>query len=262
MPLGCETLRRMSPAEPPSPPRGIRAQRRATIEAEILRVARQHLGTYGAAALSLRAIARDLGMVSSGIYRYVESRDELLTRLIVHAYTSLAGAVEAEHARADQQAHDDLDGRWRAIGRGLRAWALAHPHDFALLYGSPVPDYHAPAERTSGPGTAVQALLIHLAADAGAAGRLARAAYPEGASRATRTMLEDPMFTGLPLTAETLFTGLAAWTLLLGTVTSEVFEQLGADTLADPELYFDVMLETAGRLLLAPADPGLAERLG
>ena len=51
----------------------------------------------GAAALSLRAVARDLGMVSSGIYRYVDSRDELLTRLIVDSYSSLAGAVRAAH---------------------------------------------------------------------------------------------------------------------------------------------------------------------
>lgn len=252
MPLGCDTLRRMSPDEPKTPPRGIRAKRRAAIEADILRVAREHLATDGAAGLSLRAIARDLGMVSSGIYRYVESRDELLTRLIVDSYTSLADAVEREHARADERDHDDLDARWRAIGRGLRRWAMGHPHDFALIYGSPVPDYHAPAERTGGPGTAVQALLVRLAADAGGAGRLTAAVDPEGASRATAPMLDDPMFAGLHISPETLFNGLAAWTLLLGTVTSEVFEQLGADTLPDPDLFFDVMLQTAGRLLLAP----------
>ena len=76
-----------------APRLGKRARNRAVVEAQILTVAREHLATHGAAGLSLRAVARDLGMVSSGIYRYVESRDELLTRLIVDSYTSLAQTV-------------------------------------------------------------------------------------------------------------------------------------------------------------------------
>ena len=67
-----------APDDAPTARLGKRARHRLTVEAEILRVAREHLATDGAAALSLRAVARDLGMVSSGIYRYVESRDELL----------------------------------------------------------------------------------------------------------------------------------------------------------------------------------------
>ena len=82
-----------------APELGKRARNRAVVEAQILTVARQHLATQGAAALSLRAIARDLGMVSSGIYRYVESRDELLTRLIVDSYTSMTHAVRAARHR-------------------------------------------------------------------------------------------------------------------------------------------------------------------
>jgi AcrR family transcriptional regulator len=228
---------------------GRRAKRRAVVEAEILRVAREHLATDGAAALSLRAIARDLGMVSSGIYRYVASRDELLTQLIIRAYTSLADRVRAEHARVDPA---DLDARWAAVGHALRAWALEHPHDFALIYGSPVPDFEAPAERTNEPGTAVLALLVQLVADAAQTGRLASLVGPEEADRAVGSMLEDELLTALNIGSEALVSGLAAWTLLLGTVTSEVFEQLGRDTLADPEAYFAVMLDTAKRLILAP----------
>src|SRR6478735_9140520 len=87
------------------PPLGKRARNRLAVEADILRVARRHLASEGAAALSLRAVARDLGMVSSGIYRYVESRDELLTRLIIDSYWSLAAAVRAAH---DTVAREDL----------------------------------------------------------------------------------------------------------------------------------------------------------
>ena len=108
-------------------------------------------------------------MVSSGIYRYVASRDELLTRLIVRAFT-----VTGRRSRGSplRRSADDLDGRWNAIGRAMREWALANPHDFALIYGSPVPDYAAPGELTIGPGTAVQAILIHLLDDALRAGRM------------------------------------------------------------------------------------------
>src|SRR3954447_8607671 len=174
---------------------GKRARNRLAVEADILRVAREHLASDGAAALSLRAVARDLGMVSSGIYRYVESRDELLTRLIVDSYWSLAAAVRAEH---DAVPRADLDGRWDAIGRSLRRWALERPHDFALIYGSPVPDYEAPAERTEEPGTAVLVLLVALLEDVRRAARLADpdrleivAAHAEAG---VGTLLDAPMF--------------------------------------------------------------------
>ena len=72
---------------------GIRARNRAAIEGEILRVGREHLASHGAAGLSLRAVARDLGMASSAVYRYVASRDELLTRLIVTAYDAMCVAL-------------------------------------------------------------------------------------------------------------------------------------------------------------------------
>ena len=223
------------------------------MEEEILTVAREHLGKHGAAALSLRAVARDMGMASSALYRYVDNRDDLLTLLIVSAYTSLAETVEAAHAAVQP---DDLDDRWRAIGTALRDWARAHPHEFALVYGSPVPDYQAPAESTNEPGTRVQALLVALLADAQRAGRLTSAPStfaPKSeplAQRAAGPLLADEFFTGAGLDPETLMAGLSAWTLLLGSVTTELFEQLG-DTVADTDAYFAYMLEVAGRLVLA-----------
>ena len=72
---------------------GKRQEGRQRIEAAIVEIGRKHLVTEGAAGLSLRAVARDLGMVSSAVYRYVQSRDDLLTLLVVDAYTELADAV-------------------------------------------------------------------------------------------------------------------------------------------------------------------------
>jgi AcrR family transcriptional regulator len=135
---------------------GKRQESRERIEREIIALGRGHLVTEGAAGLSVRAIARDLGMVSSAVYRYVASRDDLLTLLLIDAYTELADAVD--------RAHQSTPGSWSdqvlAIARAARQWAVDEPACWALLYGSPVPGYHAPAELTVGPGTRVVGALF------------------------------------------------------------------------------------------------------
>ena len=80
-------------------------------------------------------------MVSSAVYRYVESRDDLLTRLIVEAYDALGAPIE--QTSADHRGDSDLE-RWLATARAIRTWAIGHPHEYLLLYGSPVPGYAAP----------------------------------------------------------------------------------------------------------------------
>src|SRR5215469_1693971 len=131
----CNTLR--------MPARLIRARVRAEMMAEIKTVARTHLATDGA-NLSLRAVARDMGMVSSALYRYYASRDDLLTALIIDAYNDLGEAVEVADATITDRR--ELRGRWMAATRAVRDWALANPAEYALLYGSPVPGYAAPQD--------------------------------------------------------------------------------------------------------------------
>ena len=106
--------------EAASAPRTARERARAELTAEIVETARAHLAVEGAAGLSLRAVARDLGMVSSAIYRYFPSRDDLLTRLIIDAYNSLGEAAETAEA---EMKRSDLVGRWQAIVHGARGWA-------------------------------------------------------------------------------------------------------------------------------------------
>ena len=100
---------------------GTRSQARAATELDIVDIGRRHLASVGAANLSLRAIARELGMVSSAIYRYVASRDELLTLLLVDAYTDLADAVDTARARPAGDWRD----RVRAMAHAARGWAVA-----------------------------------------------------------------------------------------------------------------------------------------
>src|SRR5262245_38214115 len=128
---------------------------------EIKAVARRHLAAEGA-NLSLRAVARDLGMVSSAVYRYFPSRDDLLTALIIDAYQAVGEVAERADAGCDRA---DLTGRWLAVSGAIRSWALANPHEYALIYGSPVPGYAAPPD-TVPPATRAVAVLAGLLRDA------------------------------------------------------------------------------------------------
>ncbi|MCL3859904.1 TetR-like C-terminal domain-containing protein [Actinotalea sp. K2] len=122
-----------------------RERARAEFTADLLDAARARLAADGAAALSLRAVARDLGVASSAVYRYVPSRDGLLTLLIIEAYDAVGTACEAAAAQA-REAGAAPGQVWLATGRAFRAWALAHPHSFSLVYGTPVPGYAAPTD--------------------------------------------------------------------------------------------------------------------
>jgi AcrR family transcriptional regulator len=205
----------------PSVPRTARERARAEITAEILAAARRYLATDGAPALSLRAIARDLGMASSALYRYFASRDELLTRLIVDAYDSLGAAAEAREAVVDRE---DLAGRFAAVCQAVRTWALANPNEYALIYGSPVPGYVAPAD-TVGPATRVSVLLMGLLVDAAAEGR-----HPAEDPREAATVAAalGPVLAQLPqgIPVTLVQRGLMVWTGLFGTVSFELYGQL------------------------------------
>src|SRR5271167_4141551 len=102
---------------------GKRQETREKIEARIIELGRRHLVTEGAAGLSLRAVARDLGMVSSAVYRYVASRDDLLTLLLVDAYSELADAVDRARDAMPEMWSDDVV----TIAHAARDWAIAHP---------------------------------------------------------------------------------------------------------------------------------------
>ena len=146
--------------------RTARERVRAELIREITDIARRQLGTEGAAGLSLRAIAREMGMVSSAIYRYFPSRDDLLTALIIDGYNAVGEAVENADAAAPA---DDFAARWLAVCRAVREWALAHPHEYALLYGSPVPGYKAP-DATVPPAARDTVVLARIVSEAHAAG--------------------------------------------------------------------------------------------
>ncbi len=216
----------------------------------ILDAARARLAANGAAALSLREVARDVGLVSSAVYRYVASRDELLTLLIVEAFDSLGAAVEEAEAK---RRRSDLRGRFRASCTAARAWALSHPHQWALLYGTPVPDYAAP-ESTIGPAGRVTAVLSRILVDAHESGHL----LPVAAStpRSVRRGWDRGHLLGaMPGMSEpAVLRGLIVWTALYGHIGFELFHHFGP-VLADPDRAFDAVVDELVAIAgLAPGD--------
>ncbi|MEU6758169.1 TetR/AcrR family transcriptional regulator [Streptomyces sp. NPDC046685] len=199
---------------------GARERARIEVTAAIKDEARRRLAAEGAAKLSLRAVARELGMVSSALYRYFPSRDELLTALIIDAYDSLGAAAEAADARA-LGSGTAPHSRWIAVCEAVRAWALEHPHEYALIYGSPVPGYSAPMD-TVGPASRVANVLIGILRAAHQGRGLALPPLPSTlrpeADRMTAEFAE-----GLPpqVTAALV----AAWAQLVGLVSFELFGQ-------------------------------------
>ncbi len=217
--------------------------------ADITRIGRAHLVRDGAAALSLRAVARDLGVVSSAVYRYVAGRDDLLTLLVVDAYTELADAVDA----VIDAAPVDPVPRIRAGVRAMRGWARAEPARWALLYGSPVPGYTAPAEQTTGPGTRVMITLLRLVDAARIAGQLVDP-EPVRLSRVLRRDLRSMAAeAGLGLPEPTTAGALLWWSATVGVISGEVFGQLGAETVADPDALFEHHRTRLDRMLGLPA---------
>jgi len=201
-----------------STPHGARARARIEVTAAIKDEARRQLAADGAAKLSLRAVARELGMVSSALYRYFPSRDDLLTALIIDAYNSVGESAEAAR---DAFADTGPAHRWIAVCEGVRGWALAHPHEYALIYGSPVPGYSAP-DSTIPAASRVGQVFIGILRDAHKGLGLAKPPLPAELRPEAERMAAD-FAPDLP--PETVAALIAAWAQLYGLVGFELFGQ-------------------------------------
>jgi AcrR family transcriptional regulator len=224
------------------PASSIRARVRAEMIDEIKNIAREHLASEGA-NLSLRAVARDLGVVSSAIYRYFASRDDLLTALILDAYNSLGSAVESADAAADP---DDLAARWLAVCHAVRDWAIAVPHEYALIYGSPVPGYKAPQDTVPAATRSVTVLgrILQRGAERGAfAGAPETDALPPAVAH-TVALISANICPDVP--PPVLARGLGAWTQLFGTVSFELFGQFQT-VVHDRAAFFDHQMRAQAR---------------
>jgi len=212
------------------PPSGIRARARVEVRAAILSAAGERVARDGANALSLRAVARDVGMVSSAVYRYFASRDELITALIIEAYDSLGAHVEAT---VESSAGRPSADRWVDAAMEIRRWALDHTHDYALLYGTPVPGYAAP-EDTIASGTRVSRALLRIVREAG---RLEPVAAFEVGPELAASFVELRHEMDLDADDAATVAVIAAWTQLFGLLTFELFGQTRNMVIDDAALF-------------------------
>ena len=191
-----------------------RQRARQDTEAQITRIGNRMLDADGLEGVSLRAIARELGIVSSAIYRYVRNRDELLTILIRDAYTSIADEVDSA-LEADESV--------LTVGAIMLDWSRRHPNRWALIYGTPIPDYQAPRDETVVPGTRIAVRVAILVARA-PVGQDSSQVPPAHAFDALREGLQEM---GVEADDAVIMRCVTVWVAIIGLINAFRFGQLG-----------------------------------
>jgi AcrR family transcriptional regulator len=193
---------------------GIRDEQRQRQIERIKRVATELLAEHGTEGVVLREVARVMGQTSSALYRYFANRDQLLTALIMDAYNELGAYVEAAERKI---ARDDLEGRFAAAARAIRRWALRHPHQYGLIFGTPIPNYEAPEETISA-AVRVAAVLATIFASVPTEDLIARRNDLRDSDLEAGVTLLLPEFTPAQRGR-----GLLAWSSIFGLVSFELF---------------------------------------
>jgi len=203
-------------------PRPRTDERQPNLQEAIKDTAWKQIAESGSASLSLRAIARELGITAPAIYNYYPSRDDLVTALIVDAFTSLAEAQEASLL--------GLEGNRRAVrlsalGLAYREWAVTYPQRYHLIFGTPIPNYTAPEEVTL--PAAAQALvpLIQSIQDLASAGELRTERLAEMPPK-LKSMLGAWSKVAGGFDPEVLYLALVIWSRVHGLVMLEITHQI------------------------------------
>jgi AcrR family transcriptional regulator len=212
-----------------------RQRARIEIEAQITQIGNRMIDADGVDGLSLRAIARELGVVSSAVYRYVKNRDELLTILIRDAFTRIADAVDAALAKTRSV---------ETLALEMLEWSRAFPNRWALIYGTPIEGFAAPRQETVVPGTRIMVTLAELVAEAEGVevGRGSERKADELAVAPLREGLEE---LGLSYSDDAIMRTVTIWVAVIGLINALRFGQFGPgfDGIED-----DLMAGVVGRL--------------
>jgi AcrR family transcriptional regulator len=222
----------MTMANSPTTPR---ERYRDEVTAEIKRLAEAQLAEVGPGGLSLTGIARELGMTGPALYRYFASRDALLTELVIDAYNDLAAALRAAVSSA-------VDAQLAEFLHAYRAWALAHPHRYRLLYQPPLPNFDANADAVVAAATGAMTILI--AAVTAHQGTRSRHVSP---ARAPRNLAQGftawADATGVDASPDVVLDAVLLWSRLHGFVSLEIARNL-ALMAPDADALFAVEVES------------------
>jgi AcrR family transcriptional regulator len=156
--------------------RPIKKKQIPNLQEAIKETAWKQIANYGAPALSLRAIARELKITAPAIYNYFPDRDALVTALIIDAFTSFGDwQLEAR----DSVPEEDLIGRINAIGMAYRNWAQAFPQRYQLIFGTPIPAYKGPFEKIFPSSARSLSALVSVVEGLRVAGKLNVDSFPK-----------------------------------------------------------------------------------
>ena len=203
-------------------PRPKQTDQHPDLQAAIKQTAWKQIAERGAPTLSLRAIARELGITAPAIYNYFSRRDDLVTALIVDAFASL---TESQKEAVRSLPEDDLPKRLTTLGLAYRDWAIAYPQRYQLIFGTPIPGYEAPADITVPAATWALVPLIETIQAISTAGRL-RVERSAPLTPELKSMLEAwSQFTG-GIEVEVLYLALVIWSRVHGLVSMEIGDQI------------------------------------
>jgi AcrR family transcriptional regulator len=203
--------------------RPIKREQIPNLQEAIKETSWKQIAEFGAPALSLRAIARELKITAPAIYNYFPSRDHLVTALVVDAYISLGNS---QKSILESLAKKDSVSRFSALGIAYRDWAVTYPQRYQLIFGTPIPNYNAPEDTTT-PAAAWALLPLIETVKALNAERNLRVEGLANLTPKLKSMLETwKQFTGGVAESEVLYTAYVVWSRVHGLVSLELGNQL------------------------------------
>jgi AcrR family transcriptional regulator len=219
-----------------------RDRAREEVSAEIVDVARRQLAAEGAGEVSVRAVAREMNIASSAVYRYFPSRDDLLNGIIHQGFIELARHVNAAEREVDRT---DFAGRWMAIAYATWQWSSAHPQEHNLMFASPVPGYQTPLDKLN-PSVVIPGLIMSIAQDAAEAGRTLPVSDVDIPRRVKIDLKSFRTLLGLSLGDQPLARSVLTWMTLVGCIS---FRLLGhaRNAAHDTDGLFDFQMRLLGR---------------
>jgi AcrR family transcriptional regulator len=192
------------------------------LQEAIKETAWKQIAEFGAPALSLRAIARELKITAPAIYNYFPRRDDLVTALIVDAFNSLGEAQAAAIANLPADKHAE---RIAALGLAYREWAVTYPQRYHLIFGTPIPNYHAPEDVTLPAAASALDSLIKVVQDAYSNGNLRTERLAKMTPKMKSMLTAWQKFVG-SADLEALYLTLVFWSRVHGLVMLEVTNQI------------------------------------
>lgn len=222
-----------------------REKKRTAILDEIRATAWKQIGEMGAASLSLRGIAREMGMTAPALYRYYKDRDALVTALLIDAFTAFSDALQAG---CDAYAADDHAGRFGGMCKGYFHWAVQNPQRYALLFGTPIPGYIFAQEL--GPVAQRSFLILQgVIGEAHAAGKITGEWGTLRLPTALKTQYEMLRKMGMPYTPQVTHLALSVWSMMHGITSLYLHHYLTSFLQEDVEAFVDLEIEKIAHLL-------------